>query len=150
MNPRALAVVALLTASAAAAPVSGSLGCAAQSGPNTAALVELYTSEGCSSCPPADRQLSRLREALDPTAVVVPLSLHVDYWDYIGWKDPFAQGEFAKRQTWLAHANQQGFVYTPHFFVGGRSCVRGPRSSGTWCGASTHNLLRRKSGSRRA
>ncbi len=119
MNPRALAVVTLLTASAAAAPVSGSLGCAAQSGPNTAALVELYTSEGCSSCPPADRQLSRLREALDPTAVVVPLSLHVDYWDYIGWKDPFAQGEFAKRQTWLAHANQQGFVYTPHFFVGG-------------------------------
>jgi hypothetical protein len=119
MNPRALAVVTLLTASAAAAPAFGFLGCEAQSGTNTAALVELYTSEGCSSCPPADRQLSRLRQALDPTAVVVPLSLHVDYWDYIGWKDPFAQGEFAKRQTWLAHANQQGFVYTPHFFVGG-------------------------------
>jgi len=119
LNPRALAFGAFLAASAAALPAAGATVCAARSGPNTAALVELYTSEGCSSCPPADQQLSRLGQLLDPTAVVVPLSLHVDYWDYIGWKDPYAQGAFAKRQSWLAGANHQGFVYTPHFFVSG-------------------------------
>jgi hypothetical protein len=91
----------------------------AQSGPNTAALVELYTSEGCSSCPPADQQLSQLRQSLDPNAVVVPLSLHVDYWDYIGWNDPYAQREFAKRQGWLVSTNRHSVVYTPHFFVSG-------------------------------
>src|SRR5229473_3943230 len=111
MNRRVNAILAI----ALLMPTVSFAACDVKSGPKAAALVELYTSEGCSSCPPADRQLSRLREALDPTAVVVPLSLHVDYWDYIGWKDPFARGEFAKRQTWLAHANQQGFVYTPHF-----------------------------------
>jgi hypothetical protein len=71
--------------------------CELYSGPHTAALVELYTSEGCSSCPPADRQLSRLREALDANAVVVPLSLHVTYWNYIGWIDPFGQRVFDER-----------------------------------------------------
>ncbi len=82
-------------------------------------MVELYTSEGCSSCPPADRQLSILRQALDPTADVVPLALHVGYWDYIGWKDPYAQSAFGERQSWLARANRQRSVYTPQFFVGG-------------------------------
>ncbi len=119
MNRRVFAVAAFLAASLASLSATSSTGCEAQSGPNTAALVELYTSEGCSSCPPADRQLSRLGQALDPAAIVVPLSLHVDYWDYIGWKDPYAQGAFSRRQTWLASANHQGFVYTPHFFVSG-------------------------------
>ena len=93
--------------------------CDARSGHNTAALVELYTSEGCSSCPPADQQLSRLRQALDPAAVVVPLALHVGYWDYIGWKDPYAQAGFGARQSWLVRANRHNTVYTPQFFVGG-------------------------------
>jgi len=93
--------------------------CEVRSGERTGALVELYTSEGCSSCPPADRQLGRLREALDPAADVVPLALHVGYWDYIGWKDPFAQPAFAERQTWLVRANGQRTLYTPQFFVGG-------------------------------
>jgi hypothetical protein len=100
----------------------GSIGfaaCDARSGPKTAALVELYTSEGCSSCPPADQQLRRLRQALDPAAEVVPLALHVGYWDYIGWKDPYAQAAFGKRQNWLVHANQRKTVYTPQFFVSG-------------------------------
>ena len=119
MDPRTFAVGALLVASAATLPSPALAGCEAQSGPNTAALVELYTSEGCSSCPPADRQLSHLQQALDPAAVAVPLSLHVDYWDYIGWSDPYAQAEFAKRQRWLVQANHEGVVYTPHFFVSG-------------------------------
>jgi hypothetical protein len=98
---------------------TGFAACDARSGPKTAALVELYTSEGCSSCPPADRQLSRLPQALDPAAEVVPLALHVGYWDYIGWKDEYAQGIFGERQSWLVHVNQQKTVYTPQFFVGG-------------------------------
>ena len=119
MNPRALTVGTLLAVSAAAASIPVFAGCDAQSGPNTAALVELYTSEGCSSCPPADRQLSQLGRTLDPKAVVIPLSMHVDYWDYIGWADPYARGEFAQRQSRLVHANRQGVVYTPQFFVSG-------------------------------
>ena len=102
--------------------------CELASGARTAALVELYTSEGCSSCPPADRQLARLREALDPGAQAVPLALHVGYWDYIGWKDPYAQPSFAARQEWLVHANRQRTLYTPQFFVSGAE-LRAARTS---------------------
>ena len=119
MNSRKFADCALVAALIAVLPATSFAACDARSGPKTAALVELYTSEGCSSCPPADRQLSRLRQALDPAAEVVPLALHVGYWDYIGWKDPYAQAAFGQRQTWLVHANQQKTVYTPQFFVGG-------------------------------
>ncbi|MES2354619.1 MAG: DUF1223 domain-containing protein [Pseudomonadota bacterium] len=93
--------------------------CTAQSGPETAALVELYTSEGCSSCPPADRQLSQLPNANFSASKVIPISLHVNYWDYIGWKDPFAKPAFSERQVWLVHANHRRTSYTPHFFVSG-------------------------------
>jgi hypothetical protein len=93
--------------------------CDARSGPRTAALIELYTSEGCSSCPPADEHLRQLRRTLDPAADFVALSLHVGYWDYIGWKDPYAQTAFADRQSWLVRANQRSFRYTPEFFVNG-------------------------------
>ena len=119
MNSRKFADCALVATLMAAMPATSFAACDARSGPKTAALVELYTSEGCSSCPPADRQLSRLRQALDPAAEVVPLALHVGYWDYIGWKDPYSQTAFGKRQNWLVHANQQKTVYTPQFFVGG-------------------------------
>lgn len=94
--------------------------CEAHSGPKTAALVELYTSEGCSSCPPADRLLSRLRDAVGRDAEVVPLSLHVDYWDGIGWKDSFAQARFDQRQSLLVRKSGRETVYTPQFFVAGR------------------------------
>lgn len=109
----------LLALMLASLPLTAGAACEVRSGPRTAALVELYTSEGCSSCPPADRQLSRLRQSLGPAATVVPLSLHVDYWDYIGWQDPYAQKIFGQRQGWLVQANQQRTVYTPQFFVGG-------------------------------
>jgi len=110
--------VAFAAAAANAAPaVAGT--CEVKSGAKAAALVELYTSEGCSSCPPADQQMRQIGAAAGPGALVVPLSLHVDYWDYIGWKDPFAQAGFAARQARLAQRNGQGVVYTPQFFVDG-------------------------------
>ncbi len=114
--PIALAVMSTI---AVVAPASGAPTCDARSGAATAALVELYTSEGCSSCPPADQRLRQIRAAVAPDAVVVPLALHVDYWDSIGWKDPFAKPAFSARQSWLVRLNQRGVVYTPHFFVGG-------------------------------
>ena len=91
--------------------------CQADSGSTRAALVELYTSEGCSSCPPADRRLGGLTQA-GPR--VVPLALHVDYWDSIGWKDPFAQPSFTQRQAWEVRANHHRTSFTPHFFVNGK------------------------------
>jgi hypothetical protein len=119
MNSHRFRVSTLVAASLLALPATGFAACDARSGSKTAALIELYTSEGCSSCPPADQQLSRLRQALDPAAEVVPLALHVGYWDYIGWKDPYAQRSFDERQSWLVRANQQKIVYTPQFFVSG-------------------------------
>ena len=92
--------------------------CSAQSGPGTAALVELYTSEGCSSCPPADRWLSTLSGR--PASSVVPLALHVDYWDYIGWKDPYAKREFSLRQRKFTQLQRMAFVYTPQVMLQGR------------------------------
>ena len=93
--------------------------CVSESGPGTAALVELYTSEGCSSCPPAERWLGTLAERYPGTAVV-PLALHVDYWDYIGWKDPYAKREFALRQRKLSQLQRMALVYTPHVVLQGR------------------------------
>jgi hypothetical protein len=92
--------------------------CRAVSGPATAALVELYTSEGCSSCPPADRWLSSLGRLYAP-GKVVPLALHVDYWDYIGWKDRYAKREFSLRQRKLSQQQRLALIYTPQVLVGG-------------------------------
>lgn len=108
---------------AAAAP--GAPACRATSGGTRAALVELYTSEGCSSCPPAEATLARLGQVLDPGAQVVPLALHVDYWDNLGWKDPYAQPAFATRHSRLVAVNHHDIVYTPHFFVEGRELRSG-------------------------
>lgn len=102
--------------------------CSKQSPPHTVALLELYTSEGCDSCPPADRFMSGLRQLSKDTKTlsgltpehIVPLSLHVDYWDYIGWKDVFARPEFTARQRWLSDLASSRTIYTPEFFVGGR------------------------------
>jgi hypothetical protein len=101
------------------APAFSWAACDLKSGPKTAALVELYTSEGCSSCPPADKRLSQFPSGRYSYEQVVPISLHVEYWDYIGWKEPFAQAQFSERQSWLARTNGHKTVYTPHFFVSG-------------------------------
>jgi len=79
-------------------------------------VVELYTSEGCNSCPPADRWLSRLKA--DPT--VVALAFHVDYWDRLGWKDRFASAAFTARQAAQQTSNGARFSYTPQVVIDGR------------------------------
>jgi hypothetical protein len=128
MIPKKIAARAMVAAACLSLTGQALAACEFVSGAKTAALVELYTSEGCSSCPPADRQMKRLREALDPGAQAVPLALHVGYWDYIGWKDPYAQPPFAERQEWLVHANGQRTLYTPQFFVSGTE-LRAARAS---------------------
>jgi len=91
--------------------------CSAASGKTTLPLLELYTSEGCSSCPPADQWLS----GLQPDAGrLVLLAFHVDYWNYIGWKDRFSKQEYTARQRRIAEYNHTGFVYTPQFVLNGR------------------------------
>lgn len=118
MAMRSLALGFLLIPVAAAA-----MQCTAQSGSGTAALVELYTSEGCSSCPPADRWLSGLGSRY-PAASLVPLALHVDYWDYIGWKDPYGKRENSLRQRKLTQLQRLAFVYTPQVMLQGRDWRR--------------------------
>jgi hypothetical protein len=113
----AAAVLALLTATGAHAQAGA---CTATSGPGTSALAELYTSEGCSSCPPADRWLSTLRSSGAGPGRLVPLALHVDYWDYIGWKDPYARSQFSARQRELAAAARSRVVYTPQVMLAGK------------------------------
>ena len=120
-SKRALATIALMLAFAARAAEPA---CSATSGPHTAALVELYTSEGCDSCPAADHWLSSLFGQGFRPDQLVPLALHVDYWDYIGWKDPFAKGEFSVRQRKLAQMKRPVIVYTPQVLLQGRDFRR--------------------------
>src|SRR5258706_3420766 len=95
---RTIPVLSTLAMLAIATPGAGAAQCAAESGPHRVALLELYTSEGCDSCPPADRWVSSLAaRGLEPGRVVT-LGFHVDYWNYLGWKDPFANAEFNARQ----------------------------------------------------
>ena len=94
--------------------------CSAKSGKNRVALLELYTSEGCSSCPPADKWLSSLAEQGIGSDKVLPLSLHVDYWNYIGWRDPYSAAEYTQRQRKVAQRNRLRSIYTPQFVFNGR------------------------------
>lgn len=96
------------------------------SGQQTAVL-ELYTSEGCSSCPPADRWLAALVEVPKDDLDVLALSFHVDYWDYLGWKDRFGSPRYTSRQRQLGNINKQRSIYTPEFFVDGKE-ARGTRN----------------------
>ena len=90
------------------------------------AVLELYTSEGCSSCPSADRWLAALVEVPNDELDVLALAFHVDYWDYLGWKDRFGSPRYTSRQRQLGSNNNQRTIYTPEFFVDGKE-ARGTR-----------------------
>lgn len=108
--------IALLTAAALTLPTLAS----AQNNP---VVVELFTSQGCSSCPPADQLIGELAGHDD----VIALSLHVDYWDYIGWEDTFAEPAFTARQQGYSRAAGSTVVYTPQMIVDGAYIVQGNR-----------------------
>jgi hypothetical protein len=91
-----------------------------ESGPKKVQLLELFTSEGCSSCPPAEASLGRLVNDPRLWHEFVPVAFHVDYWDRLGWKDPFASAEWTKRQRLYAANWNAESVYTPAFVLNGR------------------------------
>ena len=113
MNPRALA---LMAAAAAAPALAAEAQCSARSSAQPPAVVELYTSEGCSSCPPADRWLSGFKGRSD----VLALAFHVNYWDNLGWPDRFATAATTERQHQLRRASGAPYVYTPQVVHNGR------------------------------
>ncbi|MDW4496705.1 DUF1223 domain-containing protein [Sulfitobacter sp. D35] len=92
---------------------------------NAPVVVELFTSQGCSSCPPADAILGALAERND----VIALSLHVDYWDYIGWKDEFADPRYTTRQKQYAMLAGRHSIYTPQMIVNGETDIVGARAA---------------------
>lgn len=122
-----LASLGLVMAASAlgAAPTLGS--CQARSGDRQALLIELYTSEGCNACPPADRWLSSLKGRPD----VLAAAFHVDYWDRLGWVDRFGSPRHTERQAQQQASSGAGFSYTPQVLANGRD----------WRGAPTLPIL---------
>jgi hypothetical protein len=107
--------------------------CQATSGNNTPIVVELYTSEGCSSCPPADKWLSTLKGKPD----ILALAFHVNYWDRLGWVDRFASPEATSRQYEVARLAGSSSVYTPQVVVGGRDWRQWPQLPSTHTAVGT-------------
>ena len=112
-------LLALLLLVFVISPLQAGTSFTATSHPHQSALLELYTSEGCSSCPPADRWISQVVKDEELELNVLALAFHVDYWDYIGWKDPFASAQYTARQRELAKDNRMRTIYTPGFFING-------------------------------
>jgi hypothetical protein len=102
-------------------------------------VVELFTSQGCSSCPPADAILKQLAKRRD----VLALALHVDYWDYIGWKDIFASPAYSRRQKGYAHRAGRKMIYTPQMIVMGLQAVSGADAMGISEAISAHQTTPR-------
>jgi len=111
-----------------AIPVLAAATCASASGRQTIPLVELFTSEGCDSCPPADRWLSSTFPAAPGDVTASVLAFHVDYWDRLGWKDRFASPRYTERQYEAMRANGDTFVYTPQVLLQGRELPVSQRS----------------------
>ncbi len=134
--------VRLIIASGLLAAAAGAIAqtCQASAGPQSPLVVELYTSEGCSSCPPADRWLSTLTGRAD----VLPLAFHVGYWDHLGWTDRFARPEFTQRQYQWAKTHRAGNVYTPQAVVDGRDWRTWPTLPGTRAAAPVTLRLQRQ------
>jgi hypothetical protein len=99
--------------------------CNANSGAQRVALLELYTSEGCDSCPPTDRWTSALPARGFDAARVVTLAYHVDYWNYLGWTDPYAQARFTERQRFVNARIRNRTVYTPQLMLDGKDYRQG-------------------------
>ena len=110
----------LILVSFLSTPVFAGTPIVVNSGDRQTAVVELYTSEGCSSCPRADRWLQKLVTTPQQDLNLLALAFHVDYWDYLGWKDRFSNADYTKRQRVLGANNQQRTIYTPEFFVNGK------------------------------
>jgi hypothetical protein len=114
---RYLPMAAIATATTVAAAMIAPWACAEQ----PRAVIELFTSQGCSSCPPADRLLGELTK--DPT--LIPLSLPIDYWDYLGWKDTLALSGHANRQRAYSHVLGYSGIYTPQAIINGEAQALG-------------------------
>jgi hypothetical protein len=114
-----LALMIFTTTSAEAAS------CTVESGAHRVVLLELYTSEGCDSCPPADRWVSSLPARGLDSARVVALGFHVDYWNYLGWADPFAKSDYSARQRAASQRHHTTVVYTPQLLLNGADYRRG-------------------------
>ena len=114
-------LMTLPIAQAAAAHIE----CTAISGHSTVALLELYTSEGCSSCPPADRWFAELAQEKFGPDRLIRLAFHVDYWNDLGWRDPFSQSGFSQRQREIAQRAGARTIYTPEFVLNGKEYRRG-------------------------
>lgn len=108
-----------------------------ESGPQKTHLIELFTSQGCSSCPPAEAWLSRLKNEPRLWKDFVPVAFHVDYWDRLGWRDPFASKQWTARQYQYSQAWKSESVYTPGFVLDGREWMdrRIPTASNEKSGA---------------
>lgn len=107
------------------ATTAGAENCSVESNSRRVALLELYTSEGCDSCPPTDRWVNGLPQRGLGADRVVTLGFHVDYWDYLGWKEPYARAEYSARQRAASQRNHARVVYTPQLLLDGRDYRRG-------------------------
>jgi len=127
LRPRFIVILAL--AAVVAALTLTMHGAPPKLGPHPV-VVELFTSQGCSSCPPADALIGEI--AHDPAlrGRVIPLAFHVDYWDQLGWRDPFSSAEWTQRQQRYAAAMRLSSSYTPQAVVGGKRELVGSNRSG--------------------
>ncbi len=132
MNARAVCIAVWSAFALQGVPgIAGAAGCNAESGARRVPLIELYTSEGCDSCPPADRWLATVAAEAFRDGRAVPLALHVDYWDHLGWRDPYASAQFTQRQRASAQRAASRVVYTPQVQINGRD-FRGWRDRSTF------------------
>lgn len=110
----------LLFSAVPASTAAAALECSAKSGATKVAVLELYTSEGCNSCPPTDRWVSGLRSQNVVNERVIPLAFHVDYWNYIGWNDPFSDRKYSERQRDVSSRQNSSVIYTPQLVLNGK------------------------------
>ncbi len=124
----ATAAVAMMVAAAATQFTSGAEPLASRLG-TTPVIVELFTSQGCSSCPPADALITTLAHDQSLRGKVIPIAYHVDYWDHLGWRDPFSSRFWTQRQMTYIRQMHLNSAYTPQAIVSGRKELVGSRAA---------------------